>query len=387
VANIALALCGACLIAWRWQAARRGESALAPFRGRSPLGGPIGAFVLLSVASALFSTLPSRSLPQVKGLGTFALIAVTPALLRKREDVAALVGLWRITALYLVARGILEWLAGSNTTGSRITGGLSVYMTYAELLMTFTLLFAALALDRAREARARALDGALACLAATGVALSLTRSAYLGVLVGIALVFAAMRPRLLLAIPAAALVLAVVVPASVRSRVASSFDANDPSRSDRLLMWRAGAAMIADRPLFGLGPKRVKDLYPVYRRPGYVLPNPGHLHNNAITIAAETGVPSALAYLAFVAAFFVQSARRLRATRDGFTRAVTAGAIGVMAALFVSGFFECNFGDVEVLIATLVVASLPFALPAPDEAAAPVAEAAPSARIETHAVS
>ena len=34
-----------------------------------------------------------------------------------------------------------------------------------------------------------------------------------------------------------------------------------------------------------------------------------------------------------------------------------------MTALFVAGLFEYNFGDVEVLMPTLVVASLPFALP------------------------
>jgi hypothetical protein len=32
-----------------------------------------------------------------------------------------------------------------------------------------------------------------------------------------------------------------------------------------------------------------------------------------------------------------------------------------MAALFAAGMFEYNFGDVEVLMATLVVATLPFA--------------------------
>jgi hypothetical protein len=32
-----------------------------------------------------------------------------------------------------------------------------------------------------------------------------------------------------------------------------------------------------------------------------------------------------------------------------------------MAAVFAAGMFEYNFGDVEVLMATLVVATLPFA--------------------------
>ena len=377
VANVAFALCGAAAIGWRLAAHRRGEDLLGPFRTPSPLKSPIGAFVLLTIASAVFSTLPSRSLPQVKGLGTFLLVVFAVALLKDREDVALLVSLWRITTLYLVVRGLLEWFAGADNLGARISGGLSVYMTYAELLMSFALLFAALALAEGRSVRGRLLDGVIATAAAAAVALSLTRNAYLGLVVGLALLLALARPRLLVAAPIVLAVLAVVVPAAVRARALSSFDPRDPTMRDRLLMWRAGASMVADRPLFGLGPKRVKDLYPVYRRPGFVLPNPGHLHSNPVTIAAETGIPSLLAYLAFVAAFFVHAARHLRRMADDGDRAITRGAMAVMAALFVSGLFEYSFGDVEVLMATLVIASLPFALQwgeAQAEAPAAVAE-------------
>jgi O-antigen ligase len=362
VANIALALCAGCSIAWRIGERRRGDDLLGPFRRPSPLKGPIGAFVLLSIGSCVFSTLPSRSLPQVKGLGTFALVVFAVALLRDRDDVALLLALWRGTTVYLVLRGVLEWTAGSQSTAARITGGLSVYMTYAELLMSFALLFAALALQEGRDARARLVDALLSAGAAAGVALSLTRSAYLGLAVGLGLLLAMLRPRLLVVLPFAAAALALFVPASVKARAASSFDRRDPTFQDRLLMWRAGLQMIEDRPLFGLGPKRVKDLYPVYRRPGWALPNPGHLHSNVVTIAAETGVPSLIAYLAFVLAFFVHAWRRARRASDAGERSVVCGAIAVMAALFVSGFFEASFDDVEVLMTTLVVASLPFAL-------------------------
>jgi O-antigen ligase len=79
-------------------------------------------------------------------------------------------------------------------------------------------------------------------------------------------------------------------------------------------------------------------------------------------IAAETGIPSLLAYLAFVGAFFAGALRIVRRTTRGDpTRGIAFGAIGAMAALFAAGMFEYNFGDVEVLMATLVVATLPFA--------------------------
>ena len=141
----------------------------------------------------------------------------------------------------------------------------------------------------------------------------------------------------------------------------SATNPRDVTMNDRLAMWKAGGEMIADRPLFGVGPGRVKVLYSVYRVPGWVNPTPGHLHNNLVTIAAETGIPSVLAYLAFVGAFFHSALRIVRrAPRGDPARGVALGAIGAMAGLFVAGLFEYNFGDVEVLMATLIVATLPF---------------------------
>ena len=124
--------------------------------------------------------------------------------------------------------------------------------------------------------------------------------------------------------------------------------------------------MVADHPLFGVGPGRVKPLYAQYRVSGWITPDPGHLHDNLVMIAAETGIPSALAYLAFVGAFFAGALRIVRARPRGDpARGIALGAIGAMAALFAAGMFEYNFGDVEVLMATLVVATLPFAAARP----------------------
>jgi hypothetical protein len=107
----------------------------------------------------------------------------------------------------------------------------------------------------------------------------------------------------------------------------------------------------------------VKELYPAYRKPGFVNAMPGHLHDNVVMIAAETGIPSALAYLGFTGMFFVQSVRRHRAWSGPLERSVARGCVAAMAALFAAGLFEYNFGDVEILRVTLVLAALPLALP------------------------
>ena len=102
----------------------------------------------------------------------------------------------------------------------------------------------------------------------------------------------------------------------MKERAASTFDRTDAAARDRLSMWSSGAVMISERPFFGVGPGRIKELYPVYRRPEFVEASVGHLHDNLVNVAAETGIPSALAYLALVVAVV----RRRLAARRGTGR-------------------------------------------------------------------
>ena len=360
VANTCLVLCLASTLAWRWSARARGDDFLGPFRRTTLLHGPIGAFVLLSLLSCLFSTIPSKSLIQIKGFGTFLLVVFATALLEDAEDVKLFVDALRITALYLVLRGFVEWFSGADNLGERVSGGLSVYMTYAGLLLVLVPLLGSRGLSGGSRGE-RVADTAIAAAGALAMALTLTRGAYLGFAFGILAVLLVGRPRLAFVAPFAVALFFVLMPLAVRDRLMSVTNPKDVTMGDRVAMWKAGRAMIADRPLFGVGPGRVEALYSAYRVPGWVNPNPGHLHNNLVMIAAETGIPSAFAYLAFVGAFFVGAVRIVRETPRGDpVRGIALGAIGSMAALFAAGMFEYNFGDVEVLMATLVVATLPF---------------------------
>ena len=380
-ANVALAVALAGSIAWRLGARRAGEDLLGPFRRLSPLHLPVGLFVLLSAVAAFLSTRPARSIPEVKGLVTFLLVALVAGLVDDAGDAHLLVDLLRLATLYLVLRGLVDWfLLGRNHVDARMTGGLSTYMTYAGLLMTFGLVLAGRALTVGRPRAERLVDGPLAAAAFVLVGLTFTRNAYLGVAVGAVVLLLTARARLALALPPAVLLLFLALPAGVRERAASTLDPSDAAARDRLAMWAAGAEMIGDRPLLGVGPGRVGELYAAYRKPGYVDESVGHLHDNLIQVAAETGVPSALAYLALVVVAFVAAWPLARDRSRPAVRAIARGALAANAALFVAGLFEYNFGDVEVLRATLVVLALPFAAArVPEGPAAPAREEAPPA--------
>jgi O-antigen ligase len=199
---------------------------------------------------------------------------------------------------------------------------------------------------------------------------TLTRGAYVGAVAAVTAYLALRRPRGLLVFVPALLLLFFLLPADVRQRAASIVDPTETTNRDRIAMARAGVRMIADRPVFGLGPEMVKPYYTLYRDPDAPRWRVPHLHDNVLQIAAASGLFAAGAYLVLLALFFARAGRLLRVQRrnvdltpeDQALRAIVAAAafLGI-AAVTVAGLFEYNFGDKEVLMATLPLLALPFA--------------------------
>ncbi len=225
---------------------------------------------------------------------------------------------------------------------------------------------AALALLRGRFHSAG--TGGMLAILAVGLSswallVSRTRSAWLGLLAG-ALVIAVLRaPRAALALPVGVVGLLLLRPAPVIERLTVS----DESSRDRYYMWQAGLDMIMDRPVFGQGPGMIKYVYPQYRWPQAPNPSAHHLHNNLVQIAAERGLPCLIFWLWMMIAAAGGAWREMRraALPGGLpspSRWVAAATLSVLVAMFTAGLFEYNFGDSEVLMFTLVVIALPYAL-------------------------
>jgi putative inorganic carbon (hco3(-)) transporter len=126
----------------------------------------------------------------------------------------------------------------------------------------------------------------------------------------------------------------------------------------------AGAAMIREHPITGVGPNMVERVYPDYRHALAVEPVNPHLHNVPVQIAAERGIPALAVWLWFIANAAILTGRKLR-TGDRFLPAVGLAAIvGMLGA----GMFEHNFGDSEFLMLFLTLLTLPFAAEKGEEA-------------------
>ena len=385
---------------------------------RLPLDGPTLAFCVWTLLSASFSPEPVLSFERAKKLVLFALLYLavdTLAERRARERIldAALLG-----GLVLGAGAVVQYyFLGFDTLTSRPTSFMGHYMTASGLSMTTLVLAAArLLLGRPRLSLPARHDVAALTLLAVGLGfvfalqavdlfaveadrlfvaglvaaaaylavtrgpwhgpttgttlaaaalvasswallISRTRNAWLGAIVGLAVVAVLRAPRTLWLLGAGIAAVAVLRPATVIDRLTLT----DASSVDRYYMWQAGIDMIRDKPVFGQGPGMILRRYPAYRWPEAPNAAAPHLHDNALQIAAERGLPCVAFWLWWVAAAMADAYREWR--RGGPGPGWSAGAaLGVLAAMMIAGLFEYNFGDSEVFMLVLLVVALPYAL-------------------------
>ena len=384
---------------------------------RLPLDAPLLAFSVWTLLSAAFSPDPLLSHESAKKLVLFALLYVSVDSLREPRTRENILGAALLGGVVLAAGAVLQYyFLGFDTVDNRPRSFLGHYMTASGLVMAVMVLAAArlcfggpIARPSRQDLRALSLTALalvvvsslqaaglfaleaerlfVAGLAATAVAmatrrgswpgpatgavlaalalplcawalaLSRTRNAWLGALVGLAIVAVMRAPRLLWAFPAAAALILVARPAPVMDRLTVT----DASSRDRYFMWQAGIDMIREKPVFGQGPRMVERTYPSYRWPGAPNAAQPHLHNNALQIAAERGLPCLAWWLWWVAAAIGDAWRESR--RGGAPgRWGAAGALAVLSAVMAAGLFEYNFGDSEILMFLLIVTALPYAL-------------------------
>jgi O-antigen ligase len=339
---------------WLFERARAGRLAAAL---SAPIALAGGAYVLMVVVSVAFSAEPERSLRALPGLCIFLLLPITLDLVERPAQGRMLLLAFGASAITLALIGLWQFAHGADDLQNRIRGPLSHYMTYSGLTMAGTCVLLGILFE---ERTPRRLLGLTALLPAAATLLTFTRNAYVGLLAAVAAYFALRRPKGLLFLVPAFLLVFVLAPRDVRDRIRSITDLSDPTNRDRIAMVRAGARMVADRPLFGVGPELVKSYYTLYRDPDAPRWRVGHLHNNAMQIAAESGLFAAAAYLFLLGLFFARVLAGLRRETSRERSTLMAASLLAGVALSVAGLFEYNFGDKEVLMATLPLLALPF---------------------------
>jgi O-antigen ligase len=331
-------------------------------------------FLLGTLISLAFSPEPMHGWPQVKKMFVFSMLLVVYSTLRGSETADRLFLIWAAAGAAVAVWAVLQFGVDVQQAHSqhvdfyqyylprRITGAMSHWMTFAGQEMLVFLMLIAFLLFAPVTKRYWFWVGCAALLALAEV-LNETRTVWLGIAVGgIYLLWNWNRK---VAVIAPVMVVAVLwfSPGQIHDRFVSIFipRQNVDSNTFRLIMDRTGLEMVKAHPLLGIGPEEAKyhmlEWIPSdIERP---LP-PGfyqHLHNVYLQYAAERGIPTMLMLLWMLLLIlydFSMSLRRLPAGRST-ERFLLAGGVACVLGIMVSGLFEVNLGDSEVLTAFLVV--------------------------------
>jgi O-antigen ligase len=325
---------------------------------------PLLAYAAVTLISSAFSVDPIESFIDSRQLYLFLIVPVVYDLARGARTRTVLDVIITVGAL-AAAYGIIQYgMLHFDSLRLRPRGTMGHYMTYSGTLMLVIGVAAARIVFGGRDRLWPALVMPALIVALT---LTFTRSAWVGVCVGVSLLFILKDFRLTGLIPVIIALLFALAPDRITDRIMSVFDLRDPSSRDRVAMLQTGAAMVKDHPLAGVGPNMVERLYTQYRDPAGVQKVNPHLHNVPVQIAAERGLPALAAWLVFIGVLAVGVFRIFRSGQD---RVLAAGALAAIAAMLSAGMFEYNFGDSEFLMLFLVIVTLPFAAERPDTHAA-----------------
>jgi putative inorganic carbon (hco3(-)) transporter len=347
---------------------------------------PLAAWMAWTLVSLVAHGQFHAGFPQIKKFYVYLMLFLVAAAVRTVGDARTIVLGWAGAACLSAAWSMEQFARKFHAArvahvnfylayvGARITGFMGHWMTFSgQMMMALLLILALLLLSREPQGKRWLgiwLIGAAGLVAAALLAAE-TRSMWGGAAVGAAYLLWFKRRWLILAIPVTLGVVLLTNPFDARERVISivrphgEVDSND----HRALLRRVGWKMIEAHPWVGLGPEEVGPNVARYIPADVPRPLPdgyyGHLHNIYFHYAAERGLPA----LALLLWFFLQAlydfARALRLQAASEARWFLHGAIAVILAFMLAGYFEVNWGDSEVLAMLLAVVGCGYALISP----------------------
>jgi len=328
---------------------------------------PVDLAFLLWLGSGIVSTVfavdPLASLDKLRKIfmiGTVYLFAFRLGTWARTERV--------VFALLLSASvasivGVVDYLGHPYGLDGRTRGTMGHYMTMGGLLMLAASVSVALALFGRTGGWRRPFLWFSAAATTLCLVLTFTRSAWVGFLVAVVTLLGLKKRWLVVPLAAALVVLYLGASPGFQDRMSSIVDPGHRANVERVHMWRAGLEIFRDHPLVGVGLMDMAEVYDEYRPPD-ARERHGHFHNVFVQVAAARGAVGLVAFLYLLWAMGNAIWRGLRAARSisPTAHALGAGAYGAYLGFVVSGLFEWNFGDSEVIMVVYFLVGVGIAL-------------------------
>jgi putative inorganic carbon (HCO3(-)) transporter len=333
---------------------------------------PSVAFILVAGLSATFASQFIVSTKEIlRWVELLGILIVTATFCRRVENRYLVVVALLVSASLEALLGWEQFFLRHGPASFRIGPFLRAYGTFAQpnpfggyLAMTLPVAVALAFWRRPWSGWPTRLT--MVAFVATGICgiallMSLSRGAWLGVIVGLMALFWAQARRggLLVVIVIAATVAlfgldaAHVVPTVISARldqIVRYFGLFDASRVipnsqnwaivERMAHWQAAWNMYLAHPILGVGPGHYALAYPDFRVNNFWIYPLGHAHNIYLNVMAETGFLGIVAYLAQFFAWLLVILAAHRRARSPIDRALAAGILASFVAVAIHNGFD-----------------------------------------------
>ncbi len=336
-------------------------------------------FVAWTLLALAFSDAPRAGFPQIKKFYVWLFLFVIASTFSKLTQTRWLVLAWiaggTLSSLWGIEQFVRKLKAFGGPGGdfytqyvaSRITGFNSHWMTFSGQMMIILLAGFAFLLWARPERWLRRVVFVCLAIIASALVLAFTRGVWIATGIGAIYLLWCWRRWTVALVPLAALALFIAGPAGLRARVTSLVRPHGEldSNMHRVYTFRTGVEMIKAHPWFGLGLERVGPHFKEYIPADLPKELPkgyyAHLHNIYVHFAAERGLPAMIALMIFLLLTMKDWLVRLY-RGAGAHEWLLRGMVAVMIGILITGLFEYNLGDSEVLGMTLACLAMPAAV-------------------------
>jgi O-antigen ligase len=189
--------------------------------------------------------------------------------------------------------------------------------------------------------------------------LTQTRNVILSVFICLIIIGIFINRKFLIYFTIFTIVFLSIIPSQFRERLASIVNPKHPSNELRLIMWDIGWKMFKDHPITGVGDNEITQVYKMYKNPER-FGEGAHLHSNYMMVLATKGIFGLIFYIALFITLFLKHFKYFKETDNKEQKYLIFGCILAMISFHISGIFEWNYGDWEILTLLLFIISIPF---------------------------
>src|SRR5215203_3171700 len=326
---------------------------------------PVATLLLVVIASSLATTKLSLTLKEgIKWLEIVLLASYVSVYFREGRAILALLSALFVAASAEALYGVFQFVTGSGPASFALGpfmrsfghfGQPNPFAGYLASVLPLALVCAFTSSHR----WFRILSIGCAGVTAMAIVMSLSRGAWLGLMIALVVMLLSWRKSAARAVAGLGFVVLLVgilaetnlLPPVLAERLApvveyfGVFNVRGVSPTpenfaliERLAHWQAGWEMFLENPILGVGAGNYPARYIDYFLPGWP-DSLGHAHNFYLNMAAETGVGGMLA-LVWVLGSLMATARGAFVRSEGFSRGLALGLLGATVVFAVHSFFD-----------------------------------------------